>query len=344
MDRLLGGAAGIPLSDSGWASADIADVVAPHEGSEPFLAGLYWWTVVRSPIFRDALHAIGAEGTPSHQILVSHAGRTRFDLLVMVPGFERGPRTLSFRFDQLDAVEVMLRAERSGRGTIGDRLRGRYPELTDRHVREAVKELARAGRFGVVVTGSQPEQDTAVPVPALSVRTAVESVTCATVGAVIARGDRFDVTTALHAVRTPAQEVHVGEHLGLVRVRDPMTDSCLVEVPGPCPYDKMIGLRGPRRTILPGTGEPAFFHRIDEGRVDTEILGVDISALDPQQAFASKVYTKPHTVAGDSGTALIDTSDRIVAFAARRSSAAARITYSIWIWAEQTFAALGVGE
>ena len=98
-----------------------------------------------------------------------------------------------------------------------------------------------------------------------------------------------------------------------------------------------------RRTILPSFGEPATFFRFGVGTpIKTTILGADMSALEPQQTFASKVHTKPDTMPGDSGVALLDKDDRIVCFAVSRSSIRAPITNSMWIWAEQVMRALGV--
>ncbi|WP_432988579.1 hypothetical protein [Dactylosporangium sp. CA-233914] len=343
MDRYLGSQVGAPLARSGSASGRIAATVAGNESPESLLAAIYWWTVTQSPRFADALHAIGAEGAPTHQILVAHAQGTRFNLLVMVDGFERGPRRLPMNLDQLVLADSFFRSQAARTATAADRLRQKYPEVSVQQVREAIREISRAQKFGILVVGTQPEEPTRVPVPPVGVSTDATA-NCATVGAILVGSRPSRVTTALHAVESTDCRINIGDANGTVIVRDATTDSCIVEIDGSLAVESLVGLAGVRRAVLPGIGEPAAFYRTVEGRIDTEILGVDISALDPQQSFASKVYTKPLTRPGDSGAALIDTSDRIVAFAVARSSIQASIAYSVWIWAEQTFTALGIDQ
>jgi hypothetical protein len=74
-------------------------------------------------------------------------------------------------------------------------------------------------------------------------------------------------------------------------------------------------------------------------QISTMITAVDASLAIPQTMFATKVYTNPDTLPGDSGAALTDDLGRIIGFAAWRTGFGAEISFAIWIWAQQVFAA-----
>ncbi|WP_146166869.1 hypothetical protein [Streptosporangium nondiastaticum] len=228
--------------------------------------------------------------------------------------------------------------------------------MTNELVFQVIEEVAAKGEFGVVLANAPEELQTAfVPEPGAGfIRQQAtmdpRQLHIATAGIVLRRNGGWCATTARHSLlqgSTFLPRVEIGATTGRVCADDLVTDSCLVALDSDPRIPSAADYAGVRRCIMPamGAGERAWFCRVDEpGRVGAVVHGVDASILEPQQDFASLVYTDPVTRTGDSGVALLDSQNRMVGFAVRRTSIRAPIVQSYWIYAEQALSALGVLE
>lgn len=79
------------------------------------------------------------------------------------------------------------------------------------------------------------------------------------------------------------------------------------------------------------------FQREGQGWVNAKVIGWDpgiLFAVTPKQRLL--VYTNAVTIPSDSGTALIESSNRVVGFAYQLN---VDLGYSSWIWAETVYKA-----
>ncbi|WP_405620931.1 hypothetical protein [Streptomyces sp. NBC_00076] len=345
MDQLLGAQPVAELRSIGAATRGLASEISVRgENPEPLLAGIYWWAVMHGRQLRRRLTDLGV-GTEGLQFrLVAHAEATRFDLLVLSPEYDGDPVRL-----RLDTTPPMLARTFedlavSSAGTVADRLRQRYPRVTDRLVRNAIAEVARTDWFGAVLAPEQEMIPTGVPDPGARVVNLADPDRPASVGLVLRSGEETFATTVRHVFVGGRGEARIGAAQGKVCREDLITDSCLIALErDPC-LAALAGYSGVLRSILPPVGERAWFSRPEEGRVETVVMDADMSILEPQQDFASKVYTRADTIVGDSGVALVDSANRVVCFAVSRTSMRAALASSQWIYAEQALTALGVLE
>jgi hypothetical protein len=209
---------------------------------------------------------------------------------------------------------------------------------------EAVEEVGLSADFTLMLAQAPAAEPLmGVPSPAAAVHDAANSL-CATIGVIRRQGDGSVLaTTALHAVGA-ATQVYVNGHSGTVRLRDPVTDSCLLRFDTDPfgnerqPYGGASQVRPPRQHIdveFEGAGSTWL--------TSTKLRGFDDSILDRQNFLATKIYTDPDANPGDSGAALIDpATNETLGFAAFRSSAGSAMRYSVWVWAEQVYDALGL--
>lgn len=181
------------------------------------------------------------------------------------------------------------------------------------------------------------------PSPAWGVACQLDDPPICTVGvmAVDERG-REGVTTAQHAIPAGISQVFVNGLQGTIdpNDRNTITDSCFIEVPGIL-STHAPGLQGPRyplRGVTPRNAEIVSFERLGPAKVTTTVFG-----WSPEIPWAIeswnqlKVLTDPVTVRGDSGTALIDSSNQVIGFAFYTTGEGRG--FSAWIWAESVFKA-----
>ncbi len=351
--------AGRRLADSGAACSVIAETIGDRDRAEQVLATLFWWCYVRTPLFEGAISRYITQGKRRVRredlqiIVVAHGDDARRDLLVLGP-----PGTESVAFYAADE-SYSPRTRRTG-GDIrsvtaaeSERLQRRLMlagiDVDRRVVSRAVSEMWDIWPFSIV-TGTQPGMSPTgartpklliAPCPALPV-TVHGTVKAAATAGVIGTDNtgRVLVVTARHAV-LGAGEVHVAGWPAKIRASDEVTDTCLLEVS--CPADAWpgAGLAGPRK-IAPVEHRPGTFDGAGSQHRQTMIRAYDLSILDPDQYLASKVYTDPDTVPGDSGAALIDSEDYIVGFAVSRTAFGAPYEFSSWVWADQVLARYGL--
>jgi hypothetical protein len=229
-------------------------------------------------------------------------------------------------------------------------------EVDVRSVVVAVNEVAVQGDFKIVVaeepaqepTGAPPVTDPGVrrfiaPAPALAVTLPGTRDSVATAGLISADGaGGLLAITARHvldAIADPGGEILVGGAPARIMGLHGLTDTCLLSLTCPaCPGAGQAGLL----TFAPAEHRPATFDGAASGHKQTRIRGYDLSVLDPSPYLSSKVYTDPDTIPGDSGSALIDSDDRIVGFAVSRTALGAPLEFSTWSWAAQVLAAHGL--
>jgi hypothetical protein len=338
------------LPSAGPASAQVYDELRNETLTQPFLATLFWHTFVRTRWFGAALGHAGVSGMGQFErIVVPHAGGDRYDLVVLVPGYQGEAVPVLAEADPFDlslgvspgSARSLARSARGTESGFGRRFPSDYQELLS----QAVAEVARAQEFGMVVAPA-PDLE---PLGGVATQTAVpvyeaDGVTlAASVGVFQRDGGRVLATTALHAVKSRTT-VPVGRGSGTVVRRDPVTDSCLLELDHDPFAGGGFGLNGCSRTRPPRQYIQTAFAGAGSGAQKTTTLhGFDESILDVQPFLATKLYTHPDTVPGDSGSALVEPgSDEVLGFAAYRSSMASAQRFSAWVWAEQVYDALGL--
>jgi hypothetical protein len=352
------GARPVRLADSGPASRRIADAARRPELAEQVLASLFWWCYVRTEQFRsDSRGAGGSRG--NRQIVVSHARGTRHDLLLLAPDVGE-----TFEATVSDDIPLGIRSPAAyGRdltavaleegGRMRDMLLRAGIDVDPRTAILAVPELARSADFRLVVaeqpgetpTEGQLAEQTAVrsfaaPAPALPVTVTSDHRPLATAGVIVTdEAGRMLAITALHAVAGTTGQVLVGGAPASILRDHPLTDSCLLSVT--CRAGTSSGHAGVL-DFAPQSYRSATFDGAASLHKETIIRGSDLSILAPSPFLSSKVYTDPHTLPGDSGSALIDHEDHIVGFAVSRTALGAAVEFSIWSWAEQVLAAHGL--
>ncbi|WP_448140397.1 hypothetical protein [Sphingopyxis fribergensis] len=102
------------------------------------------------------------------------------------------------------------------------------------------------------------------------------------------------------------------------------------------------GLTGIRRNRAPAQNDPATFDGCTSGRRNIFVTSHDAGLLRQRATVQLKVQTTADLDRGDSGSALIDDEDRVMAFAFERTGIDEPIQFADWIWAANAFDALGL--
>lgn len=153
----------------------------------------------------------------------------------------------------------------------------------------------------------------------------------------------FGVTTCLHGTGPTGTEVRVGDVDTVVKAHDPVQDMVFLPLPESFPRPPVYGNRGVRRWPAPSESESAKFYGAGSKRlVDTRIQGHDAGLQRTGRLLQLKVQTPPDTNSGDSGAALIDDDDRVVAFAFWRTAIGEFPEFTDWIWASNAISSLNL--
>lgn len=336
------------LPDAGPASQDLTRILQHETLTQPLIGSLFWQAFTEHDAYKAILASLGHgidERTNRQEIVVRHATApgfwSRYDLVVLDPEFS-GADPAHFTVDvppqELEESAAAYWHDLEERASFPDDLGG--PSL----VGKTVAEAARAQRFHVLVTASPPTMPTAIsPAPAWSVVPRPGEGSSASAGVVAKDGaERDGVTSADHAVAQGAQDVTVGGAPGTIRSRDPVSDSCFIEVSNlPEPMGRLVS--GPLSGNSPGEGDAVTFHGAASGSQSTIVTGVDKGLpFEIRPWNRLRVLTPPVTNPGDSGAALLDGSDQVIGFAFDRTGFEAVIGYSSWIWAEFVYMAHGL--
>lgn len=338
MNVLLGATRQDSLSSSGPMSRLIAESI-PDRDPEPFLASLFWSQFIQTSLFRQTTARFAASSNAS-LIVVGHADGTRYDLLLLDSAYRGEPQAEDFRHTSLEINDGRLDP-----GMVKRVLRraGNPDNLAPEQVSESVNELAENRKFGLVIAQAPEELPTFSLSPALALKNGKQE-SVATIGVIsIRESGRVVATTADHAVADRTQLLTVDGRRMSVIGRHAGSDSCLLAIPEESINNlRWVGLEGPLRGVPPTTYSEASFDGATSGLTKTTVMGFDLSVIDPYPNEMSKIYTEPHTSPGDSGAALVDSSDHIIGFSYRRSSYDAKLKFSAWVWAEQVCIAHGL--
>ncbi|MDQ3914998.1 MAG: Ig-like domain-containing protein [Actinomycetota bacterium] len=337
-DRYLGADPGPPLAFAGPASQRLREALRDDERATPLIATLYWRAFLGSPGFAQRVAALGASAGAIEQpdvLVVTHAGGTRHDLVVLDPEFSQPEPSGS-------SIEVppeeLARAWQSLAARAPDGFRGAVGEWSTSLLMQVVAEAARFGRFGVVLARKPDVVLTQCPSPAWPVGTGEDAATSSAGAVAVDTSGRKGVTVADHAIRGH-EKVMVNGCLGTVVSSDAISDSSFVEV------DLGDGLRadkGPLTGVSPRQMEVVEFDGIRSGRTTTRVVGWDPTILTMDSYIQSKIVTEPVTVQGDSGAALVDGEGHILGFAFYTTGLNAHPAHSGWIWAASVYRAHGL--
>jgi hypothetical protein len=334
---------GAYLPDAGPAADAVVAQIGTETQGQPFLATLFWHAFVRTPEYRRSLDVLDVDATAqSERIVVVHGqNNQRYDLVVLVPGLT-DMRSTTVEASR-DSITTVIRrapgiAETFGRFQHGQPT-GRFGDSDSVLflLSEAAAEVSDKDQFGLVVAPSpEVEPLSEVPDPAAAVEDSTGEL-LASIGFFERRKDGTAVaTTALHAVGN-LKTVKVGGATGKVTQRNAVTDSCLLSFESDPFGGSRASFMGPCRTRPPRQYIPVEFNGAGTKHLAASTLhGYDESILDPQPFIATKVYTEPDTLPGDSGASLIDpATGEALGFAVYRSSMSSAVTHSAWVWAEQ---------
>lgn len=338
MNTLFGSEPQPSLSSSGPQSTLVAESLT-HYHAEPFLAAMFWSKFVRSPLYSRLTAQLRASGDAS-RIVVGHAGATRYNLLLLDNQYRGEPQG-----QRIDNAESAIRDTPQDSQMMRRVLRraGGLSSLEPALISGSVNEIAKHREFAVAIAQAPSQVSTFSVSPALAIRDARQE-PVATIGVIEMRPSGIVVaTTANHAVSNPAQRQTVNRSSFSIIGRHLVSDSCLLAIRDDS-YSGLggYGFAGPLRGVPPAPYSFANFDGATSGLISTMIQGFDLSVMDPQMDEMSKIYTTADTAPGDSGAALIDSEDRIIGLAYRRSRFDAPLKFSAWVWAEQVCIAHGL--
>lgn len=336
MDKFLGSQGGASLDQfagRGSASRTFESLAKGNRTVAWSLAATsFWQAFIDSPSFEKRLGSAG-KSPDAERLLVCHGSNNpRLDLLVFDPT-HNGSEPIVARAEPLVGDLVagsQIFTKRTG-------VTKRYQNLMQR----AALESSASQSFGILVTAPPRKQLTRCPSPPWT----VEAVGNAgapggpSSAGVVARNDKnqVGVTAALHALAS-AKTARVEGREGEVVSEDNISDSCFIAVEN-CALPPTHGLAGPLRGLTPRVLDPVRFEGIGSRGVSTFVIGwsPDLPCVLPYSQL--KILTKPDTVPGDSGSALIDSGDRILGFAFYRTGFGEPIEFAAWIWADSVFSA-----
>jgi hypothetical protein len=155
----------------------------------------------------------------------------------------------------------------------------------------------------------------------------------------------FGVTICLHCfpnlyVEVGKTKVNINGIIGTVISVHNISDSCFVQLDASeAQITDLLSANGPLQGTTPREFEKCYFMNKEGDKTNTNVIGwsPDIMYFDPYNQV--KVLTNPITNPGDSGSALIDSSENILGFSFYRTEINAVKEFSAWIWAASVFKA-----
>lgn len=181
----------------------------------------------------------------------------------------------------------------------------------------------------------------ACPSPALEVRCGTER---SSVGMFCRDADGVAGATAcLHGTGWIGTAVTLGGMPTVVKHANAVQDIVFLPLPdGYVVPNFANGVAGVRRDRAPAQNDPAAFDGCTSGSRQTVVSSHDAGLLRNRPTLQLKVQTPADVNRGDSGSALIDEHDRVMAFAFERTDFEARIQFADWIWAANALDSLGL--
>lgn len=324
--------------------------IADDNLAAPLVAATFW----QSALYSGVLHVDEAQIARSTVLVVRHgySAEPRYSLLILDPEFDKsrpiseslrtGP-SASYRFDEgwhrfQSQIDLPWRLSIAKDPYEADLLRLLW------HVGgDIVRDLAYMGSdFRLVVAPVTPQ----VPIvltsgPPDSLMRVNGKSGSGLVGVVAKNGKGVLGVTASHHVMDPTmttslvgREVEIDGAPRVIVSDDITTDSIFIEhssasVPRRNDMRPMTGL-------VPRVNETVTFNGT-QGKVQTVVLAHTFELPWWHKGNQSRVFTKPDTLPGDSGAALLDEQDRIIGFAHGLSSHNVTVPHSDWIWGQAVY-------
>jgi hypothetical protein len=220
--------------------------------------------------------------------------------------------------------------------------RGRNDPLAQLNL--ALEAVLAEQPFGMVLTAQPWTQVSGIPDRCQDVSGGKSD---GAVGAIVRsmKSGNVGVTAAAHVVGT-ATNVQVNGKSGTVVQTDQIADACFIEMdPSDLPTAGSKGGKGVMKDMLPRGQEKVTFEALRSGNAETieayiTAWSLELPAVDLLNQL--KIYTNLVTNSGDSGAAVVSsTDDYLLGFAHERCDDDAR-QYSSWIWADQVYQALNI--
>jgi hypothetical protein len=174
--------------------------------------------------------------------------------------------------------------------------------------------------------------------------TVVSGTKVSTVG-IFCRDDtgQLGVSACFHGSGPPGTAVTVRGATGCVKWADSVQDIVFIPIDQGTALPPMYGLSGVRTFPPPSQTEPVVFDGAgSQTKVNTKVISHDVGILRKRRTLQLRFQTPPDTNSGDSGAALIDSSDRVVGFAFERTGIGEVPELTDWIWSDNALAALGL--
>jgi hypothetical protein len=301
--------------------------------TSPVVATSFWQAFISSPTFSLFLQRAGASPTAlvrGEAFVVRHGTDwPRHDLIVFDPDFAGSKPAV---------LEIKPRMEDLSIGWEQFRIRRRLVDPKFQIFGGAATEALGAHPFALIVTKPPRKLFTHCPNPAWEVSSPNAPGESSTAG-VLARNNagKEGVTVSNHAIKGAAQ-VTVNGWPGTVLSSDAISDSCFVEVPGMA-VPAVRTVKGFLKDVTPRQYETVHFDGFKSGTRSTTVTAWSPDLVYVRPYSQLKVLTQPDTNPGDSGAALIDSTDHIIGFAFYRTGFGEIPEYSAWIWAHSVFEA-----
>jgi hypothetical protein len=342
-DSYLGQGNNSFLPDSGPVSNRLLLDIGHEDHVAPLVASVFWAAFVFAPTFSGFLLELGLnpEDRDRRLVVVQHGEYLgRYDLFILDRARRMtGPSVARIQPDS-EALAAGWRSllEFSRRSP-----KERYGSLTLADLEQVAVESSSSPDFGVLVAGLPEVISTTAtrPAPAWTVTSGTGEIASVGIIGTDLQG-RSGVTSANHAIAAGDDQVTVNGIPGTVVSRDLVTDSCFIKV-GPIQATGCNQVSGPLAGVSPRVGEDVTFDGVRSGHVMTRVRGFDPGIPWISQPWVQlSVTTKPVTVPGDSGAALVNGDGNVIGFASYRTGFQEEVEFSAWIWAESVFRAHGL--
>lgn len=286
------------------------------------------------------------------QALTSTGAVTPRDRMIVVPaGHEHGPLLLILSPDVADAdssrvvsedMDLPLAALHAAVHELGD-LDAGTPEadvftMVKATEPEGVADLFWIARPEVVLTRRPRMTRMCAPSPHIAL-TAAGQLSTAGVYCRDESGD-LGVTGCYHGTGPASTPVQVGPQAGSVRHADVVQDIVFIPLGNAHTLPPLAGRGGVVRDREPAKADRVWFDGATNHHRTTRVFGCDNGLLRARPSVQLRVQTDPDTDKGDSGSALIDDQDRVIAFAFERTDFDDYPQFTDWIWAANALAAL----
>jgi len=179
-----------------------------------------------------------------------------------------------------------------------------------------------------------------VPSPHVAVEAGSQS---STAGIFCRDGDgELGITACYHGTGPAGTLVTVGLRQFRVRHASPVQDLVFIPLGDDYNVTDLCGGGGVVFDRAPGEGDAARFEGSTSGPVETRIASYDAGLLRKRPTVQLKVQTRADASPGDSGSALVDRDERVLAFAFEGTEYGDYPSFTDWIWADNALAALGL--